>query len=757
MASSHEELLNRVSDFLTRMGDSVPELSEVETLLSKLTSSNDVGLISSKKETTGVLLAALLKLCEGQGWEPFDVVRNAFRPKSDIAEKRQLLGRKLNVALLFGRFDPVHRGHIYAAKQVLELGGMDEVWFMPCFEPSSGKTTASAEQRLAMCQMACSEDPRLRVSEFAIENQLRGELQHLLNRFLSEESLMQDCTFSWLLEQDAAERLYQWSNCNGLERLLPFIVLPHPRCQSPGNSAWFIKPPHRFLSKALPSQAFRTAQVRRMLATNDENAESQVAKNVLAYIRENKLYQKVSDLPTKREHRVALYVDKFDPPSIDQRKLVERILESGFDEVVVCPLGAKYPDLDQFDSDPLHRASMVTLAFRNMTGVTIDYDDLSLKRFTTYQELQKKYNPRGAVWHVIPGLRYQEPEMMRIRREWEEGGEPWEAGSFLLIGSKDLQAKWELCSNEQWLATEAIFDSKQLRERAIYGESLEGYVSKEVNDYILRHRVYRSTTRLRHGMSQFNEPRLRIVADARNPKSMAIRKKYEHLESESPDLILVLGGDGTMLHAIREFWEERVPFVGLNTGHLGFLMNEHLPETLNDLELVTYSMPLLRVDCLNEAGERFWGLAFADVWLERAEGQAAWLRVDVDGQTRVNKVVGDGMLIATAAGSSAYARAMGAVPVPLNTPTLTLAGSNIFQPRFWKPMALSDESTITLASLDTVGKRPVRGFIDGNAMGIVREITVRRSLTAGVQIAFTKEFDPSVRLLRSLFPPEEER
>jgi NAD kinase len=148
-------------------------------------------------------------------------------------------------------------------------------------------------------------------------------------------------------------------------------------------------------------------------------------------------------------------------------------------------------------------------------------------------------------------------------------------------------------------------------------------------------------------------------------------------------------------------------------------------------------------------------MGFSDVWVERCEGQSAWLRLDIDGETRANKIVGDGMLVATAAGSSAYARAMGAVPVPLNTSVLALVGSNIFQPRFWKPMAISDESLIRIVNLDETGKRPVRGFIDGIAMGVVQEITVRRSLTAGVEMAFTREFDPSTRLLRSLFPADE--
>jgi NAD kinase len=211
-----------------------------------------------------------------------------------------------------------------------------------------------------------------------------------------------------------------------------------------------------------------------------------------------------------------------------------------------------------------------------------------------------------------------------------------------------------------------------------------------------------------------------------------------------------------MLHAIRRHWRLRVPFLGLNAGHLGFLMNERLSSDLAGAELVGYQLPMLRVDAEAADGRASRGVAYGDVWLEREGGQAAWLRLDVDGQTRVPKVVGDGLLVATAAGSSAYARAMGAVPVPLNTPVLTLAGSNVFRPRFWRPMTLADDAVVTIASLDRSGKRPVRGYIDGLPLGVVQAVTARRSAVAAVELAFTREFDPSGKLLRSLFPPADD-
>jgi NAD kinase len=114
------------------------------------------------------------------------------------------------------------------------------------------------------------------------------------------------------------------------------------------------------------------------------------------------------------------------------------------------------------------------------------------------------------------------------------------------------------------------------------------------------------------------------------------------------------------------------------------------------------------------------------------------------------------LLVATPAGSSAYARAMGATPVPLTAPVLTLAGSNVFRPRFWKPVALPETAIVRISNLDNTGKRPIRGFLDGHLVGQVQAMEVRVSSVAAVELAFTPQFDLSTRLLRSLFPPHEE-
>jgi len=462
-------------------------------------------------------------------------------------------------------------------------------------------------------------------------------------------------------------------------------------------------------------------------------------------------------LPTP-QLRIAIYAGSFDPPTRSQRHDIELLLQQGFDEVVVCPVVPKSPVDEHVHASPMHRAALVTLGFSGVDRVSIDYDDISLNRYTSPLGLEARHQTRGEIWHVVDAedVAPTGNERSVIQTQWEGGEKLWsESRLVILAPPSSTIAAGHRPPNSMVVQCPEQQTSPEVRKSVLERRSIAELTMPLVSDYIERHNLFVPYSSQRYANFQVPKPRLKIVADPRNEKSQLVASQYRRYESDDPNLILVLGGDGTMLHTIREHWRLRIPFLGMNTGHLGFLMNERIPTELTELDLVSYTLPLLRVDTEAPSGEQSWGLAFSDVWLERADGQAAWFRLDVDGETRVSKVVGDGMLVATASGSSAYARAMGATPIPLNTPTVTLVGSNIFEPRFWKPMALPDDSLITIASLDRSGKRPVRGYIDGTPIGAVQQISVRRSLTASVEMAFTREFDPSARLLRSLFPPSE--
>jgi NAD+ kinase len=126
-------------------------------------------------------------------------------------------------------------------------------------------------------------------------------------------------------------------------------------------------------------------------------------------------------------------------------------------------------------------------------------------------------------------------------------------------------------------------------------------------------------------------------------------------DGETPDLCLVLGGDGTILHALRRFAGTRVPVFGVNFGTVGFLAavergdaEEGIIRAL-DGEIETIELPAIRV----EAGGRS-GIGFNDVTLQRKpHDRIAELSYRV-ATAEVGHVRCDGLVAATPVGSTGY-------------------------------------------------------------------------------------------------------
>ena len=263
--------------------------------------------------------------------------------------------------------------------------------------------------------------------------------------------------------------------------------------------------------------------------------------------------------------------------------------------------------------------------------------------------------------------------------------------------------------------------------------------------------LIRPTAPAREGLYRARRRQARLFYDGDKPETLRVVEQLQPYVGDNPELIVVIGGDGTMLRAIRQHWRDGLPFFGLNTGTIGFLLND--PHSLDfwERQLRWYQLPLLQVDTIMADGTPHTDMAFNDCWVERETGQTAWIEVSVNGEVRMPRMVADGMLVATSAGSTSYARAMGASPLPFNAHLLTLAGSCVLIPQFWHPAVLPPDSVVRIRNLDPE-KRPLRGFIDGVARGAVVEMTARFSPTSHVELLFTEEYDPVAKLAVLQFP-----
>jgi NAD+ kinase len=145
------------------------------------------------------------------------------------------------------------------------------------------------------------------------------------------------------------------------------------------------------------------------------------------------------------------------------------------------------------------------------------------------------------------------------------------------------------------------------------------------------------------------------------------------------DLIVVVGGDGTMLHAARLAAQSSVPLLGVNRGRLGFLTDispKDMCDRIDDVlagRFVRESRTLLEAQLVKEGAPRRRMLAMNDVVLQKWEtGRMLDFETWIDGNY-VNTHGGDGLVIATATGSTAYALSCGGPIIHPDVDALVLA------------------------------------------------------------------------------------
>lgn len=455
-------------------------------------------------------------------------------------------------------------------------------------------------------------------------------------------------------------------------------------------------------------------------------------------------------------NRIAVFGGSFNPPGLHHRRIAE-LLALHFDEVVVVPCGPR-PDKDTTnDIDPIHRAAMADIAFRDIPNVRVDLFDLEQQTFTRTHELNEWYRDEGEVWHVV-GTQLTAAGAdgsSRIHVFWDQGEALWNEGRFAVIarpGEDPDPADLPPC--HEVFHSDTAGSSAEVRERLFRRQDYRDLVPEAVAKYISRYGLYRGRLPNRATKDCLGDPRLWIVHNEWSPDAVRIADRFREWEHEdNPNAILVVGGDGTMLRAIRQHWRSRLPFVGVNAGHLGFLLND--AELVHDLAtqvLTRRQCPLLYVEFELEDGGRASGLAFNDAWVERGTSQTAWLEVSIGGHVRMERMVGDGLLACTAQGSTAYARAMGAAPLLADTEAWMIVGSNVLYPEGWKSGLLSPSANVSFRCLDCE-KRPLVGYVDGVSFGRVRAMHTRVSRIAAAELAFLPEHDMADKIARIQFPP----
>ena len=148
-----------------------------------------------------------------------------------------------------------------------------------------------------------------------------------------------------------------------------------------------------------------------------------------------------------------------------------------------------------------------------------------------------------------------------------------------------------------------------------------------------------------------------ISIQVKNQLVPLLERSGKMIVRENPDVIIVIGGDGTMLSAIRRYKHFETPFVGIDTGTLGFLTTI-MPDKLNQIfevldgkkyRIVEY--PLLMVNSKTLSGDVYTDYAFNEIIIKHVEPKLMEAKVYFNGRA-FNYFTGDGFIVSTPIGAT---------------------------------------------------------------------------------------------------------
>jgi NAD+ kinase len=142
--------------------------------------------------------------------------------------------------------------------------------------------------------------------------------------------------------------------------------------------------------------------------------------------------------------------------------------------------------------------------------------------------------------------------------------------------------------------------------------------------------------------------------------------------------------------------------------------------------------------------------AINEVSLFRQTYQVARLAILVDGKERLSELMGDGVLVSTPAGSTAYNLSVQGPIIPIDAPLLALTPISPFRPRRWRGALLPDRARVTIRVL-VPEQRPVAAVADHAEVRSVREVEIGMDHSISIQMLFDPGHSLDERILREQF------
>ena len=236
--------------------------------------------------------------------------------------------------------------------------------------------------------------------------------------------------------------------------------------------------------------------------------------------------------------------------------------------------------------------------------------------------------------------------------------------------------------------------------------------------------------------------KIQIISDT-NQKSLKIKSQIINKLNKSKiirsNTVIVIGGDGFMLQTLKKNKQSKKFFYGINSGNYGFLMNKFSSKTiiknLSKANMITISP--LEMTVKNNKNQIRKYLAINEVSILRQSRQAASLSINHGTKQVIKRLVSDGVLVSTPAGSTAYNLSVHGPILSLNSKKLSISPISPFRPRRWRGKIVSDKSKINIKNLNPK-KRPISAVADNIEVRNAKNIIVKTNKKIKFNLLYDK-------------------
>ncbi len=221
-------------------------------------------------------------------------------------------------------------------------------------------------------------------------------------------------------------------------------------------------------------------------------------------------------------------------------------------------------------------------------------------------------------------------------------------------------------------------------------------------------------------------------------------------------LLIVVGGDGFMLRTLHNYVIENknTHVYGVNTGNVGFLMNKcfsRSEDLINHIEHATSTqLTLLKMEAADINGKRYHYIAVNEVYVFRKANQIVEMNITINNKLKVEKFRGDGVILSTPTGSTAYNFSAGGSILPLNSNLLALTSINSYYPRHWNGALISNDRIVQIDINDTKN-RPALVVSDYKEFHNISQIKIQKDHESTITLLFDKDDSLNERIFDRQF------